>query len=750
MYAQGEKVMNNSELRIIIIDDNPKIHQDVIKVLAPAMDSDYEQSFVELEERLFDNQSEPKKVDLPNFQFETAQQGQEGLKKIKKAYDENNPFALAFVDVRMPSGWDGMETITNIWKVDSNIQVIICTAFSDYSLEETIDQLGISDNYLILKKPFDSMALRQLAYAMTRKWVLAKEQQKYTENLKKKVFEKSLSLEQSLSLFRATIESSKDALLVFDLNDKIIDYNHCLLQLFNIPNEIIETKEAHLLENYILPKIKNHKNATSTFSLLNDKASMMSKDVAYLKDGRVLECYSQPYLLNNELVGRVWTFHDISEQVHLEQELEYQALHDSLTNLPNRLLLHDRIAEAISLAKRHNNLFGLLFFDLDRFKLINDSFGHNYGDELLKKVAKRLSGLIRKSDTFSRLGGDEFVILIQELTAREDVIKLIQKIVSELKKPFIIAKKQITISISIGISIYPDDGEKVSTLLRKADAAMYLSKGSGGATFNFYTEKLNKETKNKLKIENEIRKGLEKNEFFLMYQPQIHASSQTLLSVEALIRWQHPEKGVILPPDFIPIAEESQLIVELGEWVFREVCRQIVSWKESGLPLIRVAVNVAAQQLKQNNFDETIKSILEEYHVPPEYIDIEIKENVIVTHKDVLRMIEKLKQSNVNVILDDFGTGNSGLNYLKQIQFDQIKIDQSFVSNISKSQSDETIIEAVITMANSMDLKVIAEGVENQEQLDFLTKKGCELIQGFLYSAPIFPEKLAGYFKRKR
>lgn len=356
---------------------------------------------------------------------------------------------------------------------------------------------------------------------------------------------------------------------------------------------------------------------------------------------------------------------------------------------------------------------------------------------MLCAVAKRLSSLVREEDTLARLGGDEFVMLIPELNKSEASLNVAHKILMLFTQPFMIMGKEINTSASIGISIYPTDGKTANTLLKHADLAMYLAKEQGGNQLKFYINQLNHQSLKRLKQENELRRAINHQEFFLVYQPQFDIDQTHLLALEALIRWQHPEKGIILPLDFIPVAEDSGLIIPIGEWVIREVCRQIIEWRDRGLPLVRVAVNVAIQQLKQWNFAETVLSILNEYQIPPEYLEIEITENVIITHIEVQRMIHELNKIGVKIVLDDFGTGNSSLNYLKQIHIDRLKIDQSFVQNISKSRSDEVIIEAIIAMARSLNFRVLAEGVESEHQINFLKDQECDEMQGFLLSRPL-------------
>lgn len=739
--------MKNERLRIIIIDDNVNIHKDVIKVLTLNKQSEV---FEELDTAIFgqENAAE-KKADnyLPEFEFDTASQGREGVEKIKVAVEKGRPYALAFVDIRMPPGWDGVETIQRIWAIDPDIQIIICTAFSDYSWEETIQKLGMSDNFLILKKPFDYIAIRQLACALTQKWLLMKETKRHTEHLQETVKEKTQTLQQSLSLLRATLESTTDGVFVVDLEKNVIDYNQLFIKIWEISKTLLKHKDERLLQEHIINKIIDPSEYKDVLKTVYANIDETTKQSVKLKNGKVLDCFSYPHRLNGVIVGRVWSFRDVTERTFLEKKLEHQATHDALTDLPNRVLLYDRIQQAIANAKRHNKGFSVFFLDLDRFKLINDSLGHEIGDSLLLEVANRLTKLIRGDDTFSRVGGDEFVILFPGIAKEGEIITLAHKIESAFQRPFTVAKNEINITSSIGISIYPLNGKTPSKLLKNADLAMYKAKESQGNQFHFYTEKLNKWSQQRLKQEIELQYAINNNEFFLLFQPQFDIENKELLAVEALIRWQHPKKGIILPMSFIPLAEETGQIVLIGEWVIRETCRQIAAWKAQGLPYIRTAVNVAMQQLKQANFAEMIATILKEHNVSPQFLELEITENVIITHPEVMRMLNQLKHIGIKIVLDDFGTGNSSLNYLKKIHIDRLKIDKAFVSNISHSRSDEVIIEAIIAMGRSFGFKVLAEGVETQRQIKFLKNNHCDEVQGYYYSHPISSADVLNYLK---
>jgi len=729
-----EEIINKSkDFRIIIIDDNPSIHQDFIKILTPIEQTNELES---LEEKIFGSPIK-QNTSLPQFYIDTASQGQEGLEKIKSGLKEEKPYALAFVDIRMPPGWDGIETIKRIWEVDPNIQIVICTAYSDYTWEETIEQLGMSDNLLILKKPFDNTAVRQLTAALTAKWDLMREVREHTAFLEKNIEERTTSLRHSLSLSRSTLESSNDGIIVFDNAKNIIDYNKKFIELWQISPAIIESKDYNILIESMLSQLENPNEYLKKEKELNRNPEEIYIGQINFKDNRIFELYTQPEKLEEKTIGRVWSFRDVTKRILLEKKLKIQATHDSLTGLPNRVLLLDRIQHALASAKRSNQRVGILFFDLDRFKLVNDSLSHHAGDELLKAVAKRLKGTVRGEDTIARQGGDEFVVVVPNLKNEKEIEKVAKKLLDVFKTPFKISNKNIVISASIGITLYPRDGKTPEILLRNADLAMYRAKGLGGNQFQFYSDELSKESKVRLERENELRHAIENNEFYLYYQPQFDINTKEVLAVEALIRWNHPKRGIMLPMDFIPIAEETGLIIPIGEWVLREACKQNKKWQEMGLPPFCVGVNVASQQLKFNKFAHVIKKILKETGLEPRYLEVEITENVIIANPEIVARINEISDIGVKIALDDFGTGNSTLSNLTKIHIDRLKIDRSFVQNISIDNSDEVIIQAIIDMSHSLNYEVLAEGVETQQQLDFLKKKHCEIIQGFYFGKPM-------------
>lgn len=723
----------NTDFKIIIIDDNPSIHQDFVKILTPIEQTN---DLDDLKEKVFGGEKSKTNMALPRFQIETATQGKEGVEKIKLADESKNPFSLAFVDIRMPPGWDGVETIKRIWEIDPNIQVVICTAFSDYTWEETIEQLGMSDNLLILKKPFDNTAVRQLAAALTRKWELMREIKEHEALLEKNIEERTSSLRQSLSVTRSTLESSTDGIIVVSNKGNIIDYNQRFIDLWKIPPSIIQTNDYNLLLEYMSGQLSDPQGYLESSKNLQQHPGEISLLQINFKDSRIFEQYSQPQKIDHKVVGRVWSFHDITKRKLLEKKLQIQATHDPLTGLPNRTLLYDRIQHALSEAKRNTDIVAVLFLDLDRFKLVNDSLSHKIGDQLLQAVGKRLKDCIRAEDTIARQGGDEFVMVAHSVKEKE-IEKIARKLLNIFKKPFKLTKRDIIIGASAGIALYPRDGKTPEMLLRNADLAMYRAKNLGGNQFQFYSSELNNEATLRLEREADLRHAIERNEFYLCYQPEFNINNNEIIAVEALIRWNHPKYGVLLPIDFIPIAEETGLILPIGEWVLREACKQNKLWQESGVANFQIGVNVASQQLKYSKFTNVVKKILKETGLEPQYLEIEVTENVIISNPEVIHMINALSKLGVKIALDDFGTGNSTLSSLTKVHVDRLKIDRSFIQNISIDNSDEVIIQAIIDMSHSLNYNVLAEGVETQGQLDFLKKKKCEVIQGFYFGRPM-------------
>lgn len=432
------------------------------------------------------------------------------------------------------------------------------------------------------------------------------------------------------------------------------------------------------------------------------------------------------------------------ERKHAEVNLAYLAQYDHLTKLPNRILLKDRLDQALEQSQRDRELVAVLFLDLDRFKDINDSFGHNIGDMLLIEVADRLKTCIRKTDTIARFGGDEFIIILKKVHEASTVANTAQKIITVLEHPFQISGNEIFITTSTGIAIYPHCGEDSDTLIRNADSAMYRAKDRGRNNYQFFTPEMNAMVQKKFKLERELRYALERNEFELHYQPQIDLKTGRVSGLEALVRWNHPKAGMLHPAEFIEVLEETGLIVPVGEWVLETACAQNRKWQECGLPAHKMAVNLSARQFSHASLVETVSNVLERTGlVAAESLELEITESLLMEHtRDNNTILSQLKKMGVIISIDDFGTGYSSLSYLKRFSLDTLKIDRSFVMDVPGDPDDVAIVSAIIAMAHSLRLRVIAEGVETLEQLEFLRSQQCDEIQGYLICKPAPAEEI--------
>ena len=434
-------------------------------------------------------------------------------------------------------------------------------------------------------------------------------------------------------------------------------------------------------------------------------------------------------------------FRDISVIQQSREALHHLAHHDPLTALPNRLLFHDRMEHALELARREGRQIAVLFLDLDRFKNINDTLGHPTGDKLLLEVAKRIKRLVREQDTLGRLGGDEFLLLIEQLGGTREAAMVAQKILEAFVQPFAVEGHELYLSASIGISLFPVDGQNGATLVRNADMAMYRAKEQGRNNYQFYTQKLTDSAVERVALETALRRALERGELLLHYQPQIDLKSGLLIGAEALIRWQHPEMGLVLPERFIHLAEENGLIRPIGEWVLFSACDQMRAWREQGFMLPHIAVNLSGHQLKKAGFVELVRHALRETRVEPGWLELEVTESFIMSQaEEAIGMLDQLKEMGVQLAIDDFGTGYSSLSHLKQLPVHKLKIDRSFVQGIPQDSNDAAIARAVIALGSSMQLRVIAEGVETEQQQDFLRAEGCDEGQGYLYGRPVSGE----------
>lgn len=742
--------------RILIIDDNESIHADFKKALS-LTENNSNADLDALENILVGKQKDTEI--FPILQIDSAYQGQTGLEAVQNAINKGLPYAVAFVDIRMPPGWDGVETIEKIWKVDPNIQTVICTAYSDYSWEELFKRIGHSDRLLIIKKPFDIVEIRLFAFALTKKWMLSQQASLKVEQLQNLVTQKTHALSFSLALTKATLESTADGVIAIDKENNIINYNKKFVDMWNIP-------ESYLIENKLpaVIAIMNNQLLSQHENLLNIEQALETRDfdryreveIKKEKEIQYLEEYIHPQYDHTNITAIVYSFRDVTIRKHLEQQLLTQATYDNLTGLPNRTLFSDRIQQAILHAKRNNLFVAVLFADLDSFKYVNDSFGHDVGDLLLKVFAQRLKIALRETDsivryttsiemnTAARLGGDEFLILLtMDFLDIEIIKKIIQRLFYSLTQPYHLADHKLTLTMSVGVSIFPQDGDNPMILIKNADAAMYKAKAKGKGSFEFYMHDIGEKSLMRLELENHLRQALENNELSLDYQPLIDMRTKHIVSLEVLMRWKHPTLGFIPPIDFIPIAEESGLIISLGTWALQTACAQAKAWQKEGLPPLTIAVNVSGHQFKQDNFIKIIKNILNDTGLEGKYLELELTESALFSDVSALLFkLQQLKDMNISINLDDFGTGYSSLSYINQFPIDKLKIDQSFIKNLSKERESQTIVEAIMMIAKSFKMKVVAEGVETAEQLIALGQLDTDQVQGFYLSKPLPVSKI--------
>ncbi|MGX0888359.1 diguanylate cyclase (GGDEF)-like protein [Pseudomonas sp. ADAK2 TE3594] len=602
--------------RILIIDDTPSIHQDFRKILGA--DTNDEQTLAGTEAALFGSQQSARLI----FQLDSAYQGQEALELVKRAQAQGRPYAMAFTDMRMPPGWDGLETIEQLWKADPHLQIALCTAFSDYTWEAMAERLEFGDQLLVLKKPFDSLEIRQMASALTWKWQMAQD-----------AAMKVLTLEQ-------TIEARVHELL----------------------------KVSHLLQ------------------------------------------------------------------------------YDVLTELPNSTLLGDRLNQSLALSRRHDKQLAVMFLGLDRFKRINNALGHPTGDEMLKRVGQNLVACVRASDSVFRYGSDEFVVILADIHHPQQTKGIAEKLLNAIRAPQHIAGHDLSVTASLGISIYPEDGFDAIALIKKAETAMRNVKESGPNDFSFFIDEMNQRAREQQSIESGIRLALERNEFVLHYQPKLDLGSGKVVGAEALIRWQKPGQGWVYPTDFIGVAEDSGLIVPLSKWVLAQACQQARAWQAKGLPKLYMSVNVSAIDFRQRDFVEGIEQILKQTGMDPTLLELEITEGVLMQNVDATMVaLNRLKALGVRLAIDDFGTGYSSLSYLQRFPIDVLKIDQSFIRGLSRDSNDAALVSAIISLGKSLKLTVIAEGVETLEQLNFLRALQCEEGQGYYFSKAVEPDAFVKY-----
>lgn len=672
-----------------------------------------------------------------DYQLATAERGFEALEHLT-----TGKFDLVILDMRLPdmSGNDVMDFINS-----SNVDTDVIVVSGNNDIDSAIGALkrGAFD---YLRKPYAREELLKTVDNALKQRALEADNQRY-----------SIQLKNSEKIYRYFVENSPD--IIYTLNDKgtFTFVNNKVQQLLGLTRDELIGKHYSLLvhdedtelAHYVFMerrvddrasrnielRLKCHKGycESRTFdnSLLTISVSSMGMYSVNLKDN------------NSEFLGTYGVARDITERKRAEELIAYQAYHDILTDLPNRALFKDRLGLAMIQSQRNNTKLAVMFIDLDRFKLVNDSMGHVKGDELLQQVAVRLKECLRRSDTLARLGGDEFVLSIPDLQDREDAREIAQKFLSSLEQSFFLGSDEVRISASIGIAIYPEDGSTIDELVRHADLAMYHVKAQGKNGHSFYDCSMIDASHQKLIVEQDLRRALERGELEMYYQPQVDVSSGRVVSVEALIRWNHPERGFLTPIEFLPFAEENGLMIPISDWMLEAICRDLIEWNATVNEQINVSLNLSPHYLDRGNFVEKLKSALMRHEISAKQIEVEVTENIFIRNPEhAIDQFNKLCQLGVSIAIDDFGTGYSSLAYLQRFSIHTLKIDQSFVKDILWESTHSPIILAIISIAKGLGLNVVAEGVETEIQSRYLERSGCNIMQGYLYHRPISKTKL--------
>jgi diguanylate cyclase (GGDEF)-like protein/PAS domain S-box-containing protein len=640
-------------------------------------------------------------------------------------------FDIIVLDLGLPDA-QGLGAVRRAHTAAPRVPLVVLTGLDDESLAAEALQEGAQD-YLIKGQIETRGLLRSLRYAMERK-----------------AMEEALFVEKERA--QVTLNSIGDAVACTDSSGNITYLNLVAEKMTGSSREEAAGRPmAEVLRIMDATSRKAIANPMEQAVDQNKTVHLPSNSILLRRDGGEIpieDSVSPIHDREGRATGAVIVFRDVSAAQAMALQMAHSAQHDFLTGLPNRMLLNDRVSQAISLAARHMKKVAVLFLDLDGFKHVNDSLGHPIGDKLLQSIAKRLVDCGRSSDTVSRQGGDEFVVLLSEVEQSNDAAVTARRMLQAVAEPHSIGQHDLHITSSIGVSIYPDDGPDAETLIKNADTAMYQAKENGHQSYQFFKPAMNVRAVKRQSIEESLRRALERQEFALHYQPKVNLRTGEITGAEALIRWTHPIRGSVPPSDFIPIAEDCGLILPIGNWVLREACRQARAWVNAGLPTTTVAVNISAMEFRDENFLQGVFAILEETGLDPTSLELELTESVLMRHVGSTESILKtLRARGVRLAVDDFGTGYSSLSYLRKFPINALKIDQSFVRQITTAPDETTIVTAVISMGRSLKLRVIAEGVETQEELSFLQAHQCDEAQGYYFSRPIAPEHLAKLLK---
>jgi diguanylate cyclase (GGDEF)-like protein/PAS domain S-box-containing protein len=634
---------------------------------------------------------------------------------------------IILLDLGLPDA-QGLESIRRARAVAPRVPLVVLTALDDESMAARALQAGVQD-YLI-KGQIDARGLlRALRYAVERK------------SMQEELFEEK-------ERAQVTLNSIGDAVICADISGNITFLNLVAVRMTGWSRD--EAAGRPMAEVFRVLDATSRKTTPNPMEMAvrqNRTMHLPSNCILIQRDGceiPIEDSVAPIHDREGQATGVVIVFRDVSSGQTMALQMAHSAHHDFLTGLPNRKLLNDRVGQAILSATRSMKKVAVLFLDLDGFKYINDSLGHSIGDRVLQSVAKRLVDSVRGSDTVSRQGGDEFVVLLSEVELSEGVAITARRLLQVGAEPHSIDHHDLYVTTCIGVSIYPDDGLDVETLIKNADTAMYQAKENGRQTYQFFKAAMNVRAVERQSIEGSLRRALERQEFAVHYQPKINLRTGEISGAEALMRWTHPTRGLVSPAQFIPVAEDCGLILPIGNWVLREACKQTRTWVEAGLPLGTMGVNISAVEFRNENFLEGVFAILKDTGLNPNLLELELTESVLMKRPEsTASVLQALRAKGVQVAVDDFGTGYSSLSYLQKFSIDALKIDQSFVRRITTAPAETTIVTAVISMARSLKLRVVAEGVETLKELEFLQAHQCDEAQGYYFSRPVPPEQFA-------
>ena len=661
------------------------------------------------------------------YEIELVDCGAEAIALCAELTAAGIKIPLIISDQIMP-GMMGDELLIGLHSLYPNTLKILLTG------QANADAVGNLVNaaalYRYVAKPWDETDLMLTVEEALRRY--QQEEQIAIQN--QILLDVNQQLAGAVSLLEATLEATADGILVLNERGDVVNYNQKFLEIWGLPQATILDRDR-ILTLVTAELMTPYANKLRERYTQQDFEQYNSLE---LKNGKTLEYYCQAQELRSNIVGQVWSFRDVTEHKKAQNLIQHQAFHDSLTNLPNRTLFDRELAKALSFARQNQKMLGIVFLDLDRFKTINDTLGHAVGDLLLKSVVERLQNCLRENDLIARWGGDEFTLLLPRINHRDEVTAIAKRIIETLKPEFELDKHCLHITSSLGIAVYPEDGADPATLLKNADTALYWVKEKGRNDYQYYSSRLNSQARELLNLENSLYHALQNQELTLYYQPIIEVATGKIIKLEALLRWQHPDLGIVAPNIFIPIAEENGSIVDIGAWVIKTACSQLKAWQEMGLSQPILSLNLSARQFYNHDLLNIVRQTLIQTGLSPHHLELEITETAAMRNTELAKQILfSLHEMQVSLAMDDFGTGYSSLSYLRDFPFSTLKIDRSFISDLQTDPNNLAIVKAIITLGKGLNLQVVAEGVETEQLKNMLATLGCSYMQGYYFGAPL-------------